>query len=119
MHDRAHSARGRPAFKWTEWDPPRMDRLLGKIGYLFQNPERQLFEDTVRDEVGFSLKRMGVSAREIKTRVAEALELCHVAHLKDRSPLTLSFGEQHRVALASVMAPQPQNPHAGRTFCGA
>ncbi len=100
---------------------PRMDRLLGKIGYLFQNPERQLFEDTVRDEVGFSLKRMGVSAREIKTRVAQALEICHVAHLKDRSPLTLSFGEQHRVALASVMAPQPQilmldEPFAGLDF---
>jgi energy-coupling factor transporter ATP-binding protein EcfA2 len=100
---------------------PALDRLLGKMGFLFQNPERQLFEDTVRDEVGFSLKRMGLSAGDIKTRVAEALEIFHVAHLKDHSPLTLSFGEQHRVALASVMAPRPEilmldEPFAGLDF---
>ncbi len=100
---------------------PRLDKLFGKMGFLFQNPERQLFEDTVRDEVGFSLKRMGLSARDIETRVDEALEIFHVAHLKDHSPLTLSFGEQHRVALASVMAPRPEilmldEPFAGLDF---
>ncbi len=100
---------------------PRIDRLLGKVGFLFQNPERQLFEDTVRDEVGFSLKHMGLSPREIQVRVAETLEIFDVAHLKDRSPLTLSFGEQHRVTLACVMAPQPDilmldEPFAGLDF---
>ena len=100
---------------------PRLDKLFGKMGFLFQNPERQLFEDTVLDEVGFSLKRMGLSARDVKTRVAEALEIFHVAHLKDHSPLTLSFGEQHRVALASVMAPRPailmlDEPFSGLDF---
>ena len=100
---------------------PKLGKLFGKIGFLFQNPERQLFEDTVFDEVGFSLKRMGLSARDIKTRVVEALEIFHVAHLKGRSPLTLSFGEQHRVALASVMAPWPEilmldEPFAGLDF---
>ena len=100
---------------------PVLDRLLGKMGFLFQNPERQLFEDTVRDEVAFSLKRMGLSAGDIKTRVAEALEVFHVDHLKEYSPLTLSFGEQHRVALASVMATRPEilvldEPFAGLDF---
>ena len=100
---------------------PGLNGLLGKIGLLFQNPERQLFEDTVRDEVGFSLKRMGFSAEEIRTRVDQALEIFEVAHLKGRSPLTLSFGEQHRVALATVMAPQPNilmldEPFAGLDF---
>jgi energy-coupling factor transport system ATP-binding protein len=100
---------------------PKLSKLFGKIGFLFQNPERQLFEDTVFDEVGFSLKRMGLSARDIKRRVDEALEIFHVAHLKGRSPLTLSFGEQHRVALASVMAPRPEilmldEPFAGLDF---
>ena len=100
---------------------PRSDRLFGKMGFLFQNPERQLFEDTVWDEVGFSLKRMGLAARDMKTRVAEALEIFRVDHLKDHSPLTLSFGEQHRVALASVMAARPEilvldEPFAGLDF---
>ena len=100
---------------------PGLGKLFGKMGFLFQNPERQLFEDTVRDEVGFSLKRMGLSARDMETRIAEALEIFHVAHLKDHSPLTLSFGEQHRVALASVMAPRPEilmldEPFAGLDF---
>jgi len=101
--------------------PPAVNRLLGKIGFLFQNPERQLFEDTVWDEVAFSLKRMGLSGEDIKARVAEALETFEVSHLKDHSPLTLSFGEQHRVALASVMAPRPDilmldEPFAGLDF---
>ena len=100
---------------------PRIDRLLGKVGFLFQNPERQLFEDTVRDEVGFSLKHMGLSAGEIRARVAQTLDIFELAHLKDRSPLTLSFGEQHRVTLACVMAPQPDilmldEPFAGLDF---
>ena len=100
---------------------PRVDRLLGKVGFLFQNPERQLFEDTVRDEVGFSLKRMGLSTGEVRERVAEALNIFEVGHLKDRSPLTLSFGEQHRVTLACVIAPQPEilmldEPFAGLDF---
>jgi energy-coupling factor transporter ATP-binding protein EcfA2 len=100
---------------------PALDRLLGKIGFLFQNPERQLFEDTVWDEVAFSLKRMGLKKEDICARVADALDIFEVGHLKDHSPLTLSFGEQHRVALASVMAPQPEilvldEPFAGLDF---
>jgi len=102
-------------------DRPALDRLLGKIGFLFQNPERQLFEDTVWDEVGFSLKRLGLSKKNVSARIADALEIFEVSHLKDHSPLTLSFGEQHRVALASVMAPQPEilmldEPFAGLDF---
>ncbi|MCF8130328.1 MAG: energy-coupling factor ABC transporter ATP-binding protein [Deltaproteobacteria bacterium] len=102
-------------------DRPALDRLLGKIGFLFQNPERQLFEDTVWDEVGFSLKRLGLSKKTVSARIADALEIFEVSHLKDHSPLTLSFGEQHRVALASVMAPQPEilmldEPFAGLDF---
>jgi len=100
---------------------PALNRLLGKIGFLFQNPERQLFEDTVWDEVAFSLRRMGLQKEDIRSRVADALDIFEIAHLKNRSPLTLSFGEQHRVALASVMAPQPEilvldEPFAGLDF---
>jgi energy-coupling factor transport system ATP-binding protein len=100
---------------------PRPTRLLGKLGFLFQNPQRQIFEDTVYEEVAFSLKRMGISKEEINKRVVEALTLCDISDLSDRPPLTLSFGEQHRVALASVIAPRPEallldEPFAGLDF---
>lgn len=86
---------------------PKMGELLGTAALLFQNPQRQLFEDTVADEVAYTLKRLKLSREEIECRVRSALAVCEASHLADRLPLTLSFGEQHRVALASVIAPDP------------
>lgn len=86
---------------------PRVS-LFGRVGYLFQNPQRQLFEDTVYEEVAFSLKRLRLAAAAVDRHVAEALETSEAGHLANRSPLSLSFGEQHRVALASVLAPRPE-----------
>lgn len=95
--------------------------LFGKIGYMLQNPQRQLFENTVFEEVAFSLKRLRLTASEIERRVGEALELCEAGHLFNKLPLALSFGEQHRVALASVLAPKPDillldEPFSGLDF---
>ncbi|MDD2391178.1 MAG: ATP-binding cassette domain-containing protein [Desulfobacterales bacterium] len=90
-------------------DCPRPHQLPGKVGLLMQNPHRQLFEDTVFDEVAFTLKRSGrLPFLQIRDQVIRTLEFCDVGHLADRSPLTLSFGEQHRVALASVIVSEPQ-----------
>ncbi len=82
--------------------------LFGRVGYLFQNPQRQLFEDTVYEEVAFSLKRLRLPASAVDRHVTEALETSEAGHLANRPPLSLSFGEQHRVALASVLAPRPE-----------
>jgi energy-coupling factor transporter ATP-binding protein EcfA2 len=92
--------------------------LLGKAGFLFQNPQRQLFEDTVYEEVAFSLKRLHLPLEELRQRVMEALEICEADHLVDRLPLSLSFGEQHRVALASVLAPKPEVLLLDEPFAG-
>ncbi len=81
--------------------------LVGRVGMLFQNPERNLFERSVQEEVAFALRRMGWPRRRIDARVAEVLDRCALSQLRERSPLRLSFGEQHRVALASVLAPAP------------
>jgi energy-coupling factor transport system ATP-binding protein len=98
---------------------PCPGKLLGKVGFLFQNPQRQIFEDTVYEEVAFSLKRMGISKEEIKGRVVEALALCDVSDdFLGRPPLTLSFGEQHRVALASVIATRPEVLLLDEPFAG-
>lgn len=100
---------------------PRPEQLPGKVGMLLQNPARQLFAESVHEEVAFTLRRMGSSRRETERGVAEALALCAIGHLAERTPLTLSFGEQHRVALAAVLAPQPgilllDEPFAGLDF---
>jgi energy-coupling factor transport system ATP-binding protein len=100
---------------------PRPEKLPGKVGVLFQNPARQLFAESVRDEVAFTLRRTGRSGKETEQLIAQTLEFCGIAHLARRVPLTLSFGEQHRVALAAVLAPQPgllllDEPFAGLDF---
>ena len=101
--------------------PPRVGDLLGKVGILMENPVRQLFDESVYKEVCFSLKRIGLTPGEIHVRVTEILDLCNLSDLKDRSPLSLSYGEQHRLALASVMAPRPDlllldDPFGGLDF---
>jgi energy-coupling factor transporter ATP-binding protein EcfA2 len=87
---------------------PRPESLLGKVALLFQNPQKQFFEDTVRAEAAFALNMLKYAHDAVAHRVEEALTLCRVNHLADRSPFSLSFGEQHRVALASVIAPNPE-----------
>ncbi len=102
-------------------ESPKPGKLPGKVGMLFQNPCRQLFEDTVYDEVAFSLKMMGMTPSQIRVAVEDILELLEIGNLEKRSPLTLSFGEQHRVALASVLVTTPQvllldEPFSGLDF---
>jgi energy-coupling factor transport system ATP-binding protein len=92
--------------------------LLGTVALLFQNPQRQLFEDSVFEEVAFTLRRLNLPEEEITRRVESALASCEATHLTDRLPLTLSFGEQHRVALASVIAPDPRVLLLDEPFAG-
>jgi energy-coupling factor transport system ATP-binding protein len=97
---------------------PKPERLRGMVGLLLQNPVRQLFEDTVYEEVAFSLKRQCLAADEIASRTIEALSLCDVLHLRDRSPFTLSYGEKHRVTLASMIALKPRVMLLDEPFSG-
>lgn len=83
-------------------------QLRGRVGYMFQNPRRQLFETRVFDEVAFSLRRLGVPRGELAERVERTLEYCGIADLAGFSPHRLSYGQQHLVALATVLAPAPQ-----------
>jgi energy-coupling factor transporter ATP-binding protein EcfA2 len=85
----------------------RPEQLVGRVSLLMQNPERQFFEDDVAAEVGFVLRRGEWLPEAAAARVAEALADCDAAELAPRSPLSLSYGEQHRVALACALAPRP------------
>jgi energy-coupling factor transport system ATP-binding protein len=88
--------------------PPVPQRLRGRAGFLFQNPRRQLFETTVFDELAFTLWRLGMPAGKRDERVRQTLKCCGIAHLSGRSPHQLSYGQQHLVALAAVLAPKPE-----------
>ena len=79
-----------------------------RVGMLFQNPDVQLFNPSVFDEVAFGPLQLRWPAGEIRNRVAEVLERLHIAHLKERAPHRLSGGEKKRVAIASVLILDPQ-----------
>ena len=78
------------------------------IGLVFQNPDDQLFCSTVRDDVAFGAENMGLNPEEVTERVEMALALTGVSHLIDRIPHHLSGGEKCMVAIATVLAMQPQ-----------
>jgi cobalt/nickel transport system ATP-binding protein len=83
-------------------------RFRRRVAFVFQNPDVQLFNPTVFDEVAFAPLQLRWSKDEIRRRVAEILEMMEIAHLKDRSPHRLSGGEKKRVALASVLILDPE-----------
>jgi cobalt/nickel transport system ATP-binding protein len=78
------------------------------IGLVFQNPDDQLFCATVRDDVAFGPENMGLSSTEVTDRVTTALSFTGTSHLVDRVPHHLSGGEKCMVAIATVLAMQPQ-----------
>ena len=79
-----------------------------RVALVFQNPDVQLFNPTVFDEIAFGPLQMQWPKEQIRVRVAEILEQMGITHLKDRSPHHLSTGEKKRVALASVLILDPE-----------
>ena len=84
-------------------------QIVRKVGYIFQNPAVMLFANTLREELSFGPRNIGMPEAQIEPAVIEAM---HVAGLEDipldHSPFGLSFGQQKRAALAGVLAMQPQ-----------
>jgi cobalt/nickel transport system ATP-binding protein len=79
-----------------------------RVGLVFQNPDAQLFNPTVFDEIAFGPLQLGWPKERIRQRVNETLETMEIAHLRHRSPHRLSGGEKKRVAIASVMILDPE-----------
>ena len=82
--------------------------LARKVGYVFQNPDHQLFCETVEKEIAFALKNFGFDEELIKKRVDWALNLLGLTQYRESSPFMLSGGERKRLALASVLAWDPE-----------
>lgn len=82
--------------------------LARNVGFVFQNPDHQLFSETVEDEVAFALKNFGFEKEVIEKRIDWALNLLSLTQYRKTSPFLLSGGERKRVALASVLAWDPE-----------
>ncbi|OPY59608.1 MAG: putative HMP/thiamine import ATP-binding protein YkoD [Syntrophorhabdaceae bacterium PtaU1.Bin034] len=86
----------------------RKKDLARLVGYVFQNPDHQIFASTVYDEVGFGLKMLGETGKAAQESVAEALAATGLEGYEERSPFVLTRGERQRVAVASVLAVKPR-----------
>lgn len=82
----------------------RISKLARQVGYVFQNPDHQIFHDTVQAEVAFGLNNLGLSPEEVEPRVTAALTDVGLEHLAGENPHRLSRGQRQRVALASVLS---------------
>jgi energy-coupling factor transport system ATP-binding protein len=90
-------------------DPKKIRSVRFKVGLVFQFPEYQLFEETVRKDIAFGPTNMGLDKAEIEARVAEAAEITGLSpELLDKSPFELSGGERRRAAIAGVIAMRPE-----------
>jgi cobalt/nickel transport system ATP-binding protein len=79
-----------------------------EIGFVFQNSELQLFCNSVYEEIAFGPRQMGLSEAEVDIRVKDMLKLLAIEDLKERQPYHLSGGEKRKLAIASVLALNPE-----------
>lgn len=98
----AVSVSGLPLEKGT------VPEIRRRVGVVFQDPEDQLFMTSVREDVEFGPRNLGLNGAELDARVEGALAAVEVDDLADRSPQHLSFGQKRRVAIAGVLAMEPE-----------
>lgn len=82
--------------------------LARQVGYVFQNPDHQLFLPTVRQEVAYGPTQLGVSGTELEARVAETLERFGLTGMEERHPAVLGRGLRRLTALAAIYAMRPR-----------
>ncbi|MFD7279949.1 energy-coupling factor ABC transporter ATP-binding protein [Streptomyces sp. NPDC059862] len=85
-----------------------MAEIRRRVGIVFQDPDDQLFMPTVREDVAFGPAAAGLTGAELQARVQRALEQVGMAGFQDRPPHHLSFGQRRRVAVATVLAMEPE-----------
>ena len=78
------------------------------VGYVFQNPEHQIFASTIFEEISFGPRNLGIPEEDVKRRVEESLKFVDLKKPLNAFPHLLSVGEKHRVAIASVLAMEPE-----------
>ena len=89
-------------------DKNQLWKLRQKIGFLFQNPDDQLFAPTIREDVGFGVRNLGLEEPEVNERVDWALEAVNLSQYAKNSPYDLSWGQKKRAALAGLLVMKPK-----------
>jgi cobalt/nickel transport system ATP-binding protein len=85
-----------------------LQEIRRRVGVVFQDPDDQLFMSTVREDVAFGPANLGVRGPALERRVLDALDKVGMADFADRPPHHLSFGQRRRVAVATVLAMEPE-----------
>ncbi|MDT8444809.1 MAG: ABC transporter ATP-binding protein [Desulfuromonadales bacterium] len=109
----------------TKLAEENLAQIRRTVGMVFQDPDDQLFMPTVFDDVAFGPLNMGLAAKEVESRVMDALQRVEAADLREKPPYHLSGGEKKRVAIATVLSMRPEilvldeptnglDPHARR-----
>ncbi len=89
----------------THYDTSEMAK---EVGFVFQNPDHQIFSATVEKEIAFGLKNIKLAADQIKVRVDAALEATGLSRFRDLHPFSLGKGERQLIAVASILAVRPR-----------
>ena len=89
-------------------DKANLKEIRRRVGIVFQDPDDQLFMPSVRDDVAFGPANMGLRGDALEERVTRSLEAVGMAEYADRPPHHLSFGQRRRVAVATVLAMEPE-----------
>ena len=92
------------------WENPKtLPKVRYRVGLVMQYPEYQLFDETVRKDIGYAPRNMGLDAEEIRARTEEAVRFVGLPEaLLDKSPLELSGGQKRRAAIAGIIAMRPE-----------
>ncbi|MFC4906992.1 energy-coupling factor ABC transporter ATP-binding protein [Actinomadura gamaensis] len=87
---------------------PNLPEIRRRVGIVFQDPDDQLFMPTVREDVAFGPANLGLRGPDLDARVEDALRRVGMLHAAGRPPQHLSFGQRRRVAVATVLAMEPE-----------
>jgi cobalt/nickel transport system ATP-binding protein len=99
---------GRVAVSGLPVEKGNLKEIRRRVGVVFQDPDDQLFMGSVRADVAFGPANLGLKGAELDARVLHALDLVGMADFADRPPHHLSFGQRRRVAVATVLAMEPE-----------
>ncbi|MFF2445552.1 ABC transporter ATP-binding protein [Neobacillus sp. NPDC058068] len=99
----------------------KFHELSRLVGYVFQDPDAQIFKSKVRDEIAYGPKNMGYKEEEIAQLIEDVSDKLEIRHLLDTNPFFISKGDKQRIAVASVMAMRPKvlildEPTTGQDF---
>lgn len=100
--------RGRVLLRGEELGRLPLHRVAQEVSYVFQNPDHQLFAETVEEEVAFGPRNIGLETVEVARRIEEALEAVGLSALRTHDPFLLGRGERQRLAVAALLALRPR-----------